>query len=97
MTWTKGRVLGSNKDGSLTIVDQYGKMRAIMPEHCQLKQTGPKGGIIWSEFPLAMVPEYDEPEAIEPKPVKRTVRKARKATKKATKKVAKRTTRKKRK
>lgn len=45
--WRKGKVVGFGKDLSLTLVDDWGHMRAIMPEKCQRKQSGPRGGTVW--------------------------------------------------
>lgn len=47
-TWIHGTVQDVNKDGSLTISAQ-GKQRAIMPERCQKKTRGPKGGTGWED------------------------------------------------
>ncbi len=45
--WTKGTLKGDAKDGSLSIVDQHGKWRAIMPENVMLSVRGPRGGKLW--------------------------------------------------
>lgn len=45
--WTKGRLLGQNRDYSLSIVDDYGKLRAFVPEKCQKRVRGPRGGQQW--------------------------------------------------
>lgn len=44
--WLEAEIYGDNKDGSLTLVAK-GKMRSIMPEYCELKTEGPRGGDVW--------------------------------------------------
>jgi hypothetical protein len=48
--WTTGNVNGDCKDGSLSIIDQYGKWRAIMPENVMLLTRGPRGGRSWTKI-----------------------------------------------
>lgn len=43
--WTKGKVIGESKDGSLTIYDVTGKSRSIMPTGVEVEQKGPRGGV----------------------------------------------------
>ena len=45
--WTKGTIMGDSKDGSLSIVDQHGRWRAMMPENVMLLKYGPRGGKLW--------------------------------------------------
>lgn len=48
--WTKGRVLGvGSKDFSVTLVDDGGHMRSIMPDKMQKRIPGPRGGKLWVE------------------------------------------------
>jgi hypothetical protein len=47
--WTNGKVVGENADGSLELVDEHGKMRSIMPNKCQVKERGPRGGVTWKD------------------------------------------------
>lgn len=48
--WTNGVVRGDYKDGSITIFDADGKMRAIMPDKIQVKFRGPRGGTTWKDL-----------------------------------------------
>lgn len=46
--FTVGTVRGDNKDGSITI--GAGMFRSIMPQFCQRKVVGPRGGVIWEDL-----------------------------------------------
>lgn len=45
--WTKGVLRGDSKDGSLSIIDQHGRWRSMMPENVMIKKRGPRGGVLW--------------------------------------------------
>ena len=45
--WHYGHPHGMNKDGSITVGTREKGMRALMPEHLQVKRTGPRGGTVW--------------------------------------------------
>lgn len=45
--WRYAEVKGQGFDGSLTLWDDMGNMRSIVPEICQRKTRGPKGGVKW--------------------------------------------------
>jgi len=46
--WSKGRLMGENKDGSLSIFDTYtGHTRAMLVENVQVRTVGPRGGVKW--------------------------------------------------
>lgn len=45
--WVEGRVLGTNKDGSLNLADARGASRAIVAGRCERKVRGPRGGVVW--------------------------------------------------
>lgn len=47
--WTTAIVKGESKDGSLTLFDGHG-MRAIMPDKCERKMQGPRGGVTWESI-----------------------------------------------
>ncbi len=42
--WTKGKVTGESKDGSISVYDQSGKCRSVMPRGVEAEITGPRGG-----------------------------------------------------
>lgn len=47
-TWEIGKIMNDNKDGSITLYTQM--TRSIMPENCQRKTYGPRGGILWVDL-----------------------------------------------
>lgn len=47
VNWSQGKILGDNKDGSLTILEYKAGIRSIMPENVQRKDRGPRGGDLW--------------------------------------------------
>lgn len=51
--WTTGHIIGDNKDGSLEVFDEkMGNVRSFMPDQCQVKDTGPRGGTVWIDIPV---------------------------------------------
>jgi hypothetical protein len=50
--WTEGVLTrGPAKDGSLTIFDAKGRMRAIAPDCIEVATRGPRGGSVWTPLP----------------------------------------------
>lgn len=45
-SWTEATVSGVAKDGSLQLWER-GKARSILPNLCEVKRRGPRGGIKW--------------------------------------------------
>ena len=45
--WVKGKVVGTNKDGSIYLYDDGGHGRHVMPAKLERKVKGPRGGIKW--------------------------------------------------
>lgn len=48
--WTKAKVKGSFKDGSVTLIDDSGMWRSIMPTSIQKQVPKPKRGFEWKEL-----------------------------------------------
>ena len=49
--WLNGKVVGVEKDGSMSIVDAKGAARAIPVDLVEVKSAGPRGGTVWQPLP----------------------------------------------
>lgn len=46
--WERGVTAGvRSKDGSMVLIDKYGKMRSVEDEYIEYEERGPKGGRKW--------------------------------------------------
>ncbi len=45
--WRQGVVDRREKDGSVGIRDAKGASRAILPDRIEVKDRGPRGGVVW--------------------------------------------------
>jgi hypothetical protein len=45
--WKTGRVVGREKDGSVSVRDEKGASRAITLDRLEVKDSGPRGGTVW--------------------------------------------------
>jgi hypothetical protein len=49
--WREGRVLGRERDGSVGVRDGRGASRALRPERLEVRDRGPRGGVVWEPVP----------------------------------------------
>jgi hypothetical protein len=45
--WQEGRVVGREKDGSISVRDGKGAARALGADRLEVRSTGPRGGVLW--------------------------------------------------
>ncbi|MDD9371009.1 MAG: hypothetical protein PV358_12900 [Acidimicrobiales bacterium] len=49
--WREGRVLGRERDGSVGVRDGRGASRALLPDRLEVRDRGPRGGVVWEAVP----------------------------------------------
>jgi hypothetical protein len=49
--WREGRVLGRERDGSVGVRDGRGASRALLPDRLEVRDRGPRGGVVWEPVP----------------------------------------------
>lgn len=49
--WQEGRVVGREKDGSISVRDAKGAARALEAERLEVRSKGPRGGVVWEPVP----------------------------------------------
>ena len=49
--WREGRVLGRERDGSVAVRDGRGASRALRPDRLEVRDRGPRGGVVWDRVP----------------------------------------------
>jgi hypothetical protein len=49
--WREGRVVGRERDGSVGVRDGRGASRALRPDRLEVRDRGPRGGVIWEPVP----------------------------------------------
>ncbi len=49
--WREGVAERREKDGSVGIRDAKGASRAILPDRIEVKDKGPRGGVVWEPLP----------------------------------------------
>jgi hypothetical protein len=49
--WREGRVLGRERDGSVGVRDGRGASRALRPDRLEVRDRGPRGGVVWEPVP----------------------------------------------
>jgi hypothetical protein len=45
--WQEGRVVGREKDGSISVRDGKGAARALGVDRLEVRDRGPRGGVVW--------------------------------------------------
>jgi hypothetical protein len=45
--WQEGRVVGREKDGSISVRDGKGAARALAVDRLEVRSKGPRGGVVW--------------------------------------------------
>ena len=49
--WQEGRVVGREKDGSISVRDAKGAARALGADRLEVRGKGPRGGVQWEPVP----------------------------------------------
>ncbi len=49
--WREGRVIGRERDGSVGVRDGRGASRALRPDRLEVRDRGPRGGLVWEAVP----------------------------------------------
>lgn len=49
--WREGRVLRRERDGSVGVRDGRGASRALRIERLEVRDRGPRGGVVWEALP----------------------------------------------
>jgi hypothetical protein len=52
--WREGRVVGRERDGSVGVRDGRGASRALRVDRLEVRDRGPRGGVVWEPLPERM-------------------------------------------
>jgi hypothetical protein len=52
--WREGRVTGRERDGSVGVRDGRGASRALRVDRLEVRDRGPRGGVVWEPLPERM-------------------------------------------
>ena len=52
--WREGRVVGRERDGSVGVRDGRGASRALRVDRLEVRDRGPRGGVVWEALPERM-------------------------------------------
>lgn len=52
--WREGRVIGRERDGSVGVRDGRGASRALRVDRLEVRDRGPRGGVVWEPLPERM-------------------------------------------
>ena len=50
--WKEAVVVGRERDGGVALRDQKGASRAIAVELIEVRDRGPRGGVVWEPLPV---------------------------------------------